>query len=90
MGDKNKFSGVKKMSICNNCKNSVGLCSWSGRLVPVDGWDAVFVEGKGDRLPSWCVRECPQFEKEPERDFKLKNTRYEYFKNLIQGGKTGD
>ena len=35
------YNGRKtSLSICNYCKNSVGRCSWSKRLVPVEGWKA--------------------------------------------------
>lgn len=85
MAEKNVFCGVKKASICLGCKKSVGLCSWSHNFVPVDGWKAQEVKGSGYRLPSFCVIECPEFEKEPERSGKLPNGRYKYFKKLIEG-----
>ena len=87
MEKQSMFCGVKKMSICNDCARCVGLCSWSHSLQPVEGWVADYVPGSRNRLPSYCVKECPEFVKDAERIYKPTNSRYEYFKNLIQGGR---
>lgn len=58
----------KKGSICLDCKNSGGLCSWSRNLEPVKGWDATFKKGtpgKG-RPDSYRVRSCPLFESDED------------------------
>ena len=87
--DKAYFSGVKKSSLCLDCKNCVGLCSWSHHLQPVEGWEAeeTTVRSNGTFNKGYRVISCPEFEKEPERDVRIKSSRYEYFKNLISGGR---
>lgn len=52
------------LSICNCCKNCVGRCSWSGRLVPVEGWVAEKTDFKvyNGVTFSYRVKECPQFD----------------------------
>ena len=59
--------GVSFTSICGDCKNSVGLCSWSHKLKPVPGWDAEMVlrrNNDGSYSKGYCVRSCPRFCKE--------------------------
>ena len=59
--------GVSFTSICGDCKNSVGLCSWSHKLKPVPGWDAEMVlrrNNDGSYSKGYCVRSCPKFCKE--------------------------
>lgn len=54
-------------SICGECKKSVGLCSWSARLIPVKNWTAKKVKRKS-AYPmfrnGYKVIKCPLFEKE--------------------------
>ena len=44
------------------------------------------VRSNGTFSKGYRVISCPEFEKEPERDVRIKSSRYEYFKNLIAGG----
>ncbi len=51
-------------SLCGLCKNSVGLCSWSARLIPVKGWEAERVMHKGqakEKIQGYRVISCPKF-----------------------------
>ena len=79
----------RKSSICLDCKNSVGFCSWSRHLIPIEGWNAEKrkVRSSVGVAETYCVRECPHFEKEPERKVNPVSSRYEYFKKLISGGR---
>lgn len=88
-GGKAYFSGFKENSLCLDCKKCVGLCSWSRCLRPVDGWEAeeTVIRNQGKTNKGYRVISCPEFEKEPERDTRVKSSRYEYFKNLISGGR---
>lgn len=58
----------KKDTLCWKCKNAYGFCSWSGgEFIPVDGWNAIPTEksmGKAGKMKSYCVIECPKFEKD--------------------------
>ncbi len=53
-----------KLTLCWGCKNATGGCSWSARLEPVPGWDAVATAIKCTGVPvqSYHVRSCPLFE----------------------------
>ena len=86
------FSGLKKSSICIDCAKCEAKCSWSSRFVPVEGWEAEYVEGGPNRLPSYCVISCPEFEKDRETPkTSYVPTRSElFYKMLISGGKDDD
>ena len=86
--DKAYFAGIKKSSLCLDCKNCVGLCSWSHHLQPVEGWEAeeTVIRSTAGVTTGYRVISCPEFEKEPERKVRAESSRYEYFKNLIAGG----
>ncbi len=53
-----------RLTLCWGCKNATGGCSWSARLEPVPGWDAVTTAIKCSGVPaqSYHVRACPLFE----------------------------
>ncbi len=58
-------------TICWDCKNAYGGCSWSEYKVqqPVEGWKATpkLLDGNGQRIQpiqSYIVHECPLFEKD--------------------------
>lgn len=58
-------------SICNYCKNCVGRCSWSGSLIPVDGWDAeekVYNLHENKKGVTYKVKWCPQYEEIEKKD----------------------
>ncbi len=78
----------RKSSICLDCKNSVGKCCWSRHLLPVEGWKAEKrkVRSSVGVAETYCVSECPQFERESERKANPVSSRYEYYKKLISGG----
>lgn len=53
-------------TLCWECKNACGGCSWSdGSFTPVEGWDAkptqLVREGK-KAMPSYQVISCPKFD----------------------------
>lgn len=54
-------------TICWECKNAVGGCSWSRELEPVDGWQAIPTKIKANgnnqiiMTDSYIVRGCPEF-----------------------------
>lgn len=74
------------VSICNKCKKSVGRCSWSRSLIPVKDWNAEYVKGGRGKLPSYCVKTCPEFEHEPERKATTNNPG-NYYDDLIRRAK---
>lgn len=61
----------KGVTLCWNCANAYGGCSWTARdehgvlqFKPVPGWDAkptTVAVGAGKREPSFCVKSCPEF-----------------------------
>ena len=53
---------IRPDSLCWDCKNSTtNGCEWAKSFKPVDGWKAMqSVAGTSD---SYCVFECPKFEK---------------------------
>ena len=59
MGRKQDRFNVRH-SLCWDCANAIGTCSWSDRLEPVDGWHAERSE-KGD---TWNVIDCPEFDRD--------------------------
>ncbi len=63
-------------SLCQDCKNSVGLCSWSAHLIPVTGWTAekTTLSGYKKRYNSYQVTDCPKFELD---ETKRKDKKYE-------------
>ena len=70
-------------SLCFDCKNALGGCTWSAwdfrncvpLFLPVDGWDAVTVRrsySNGHRKSTtYHVLSCPQYTKDPDRDLGL-------------------
>lgn len=57
--------GRRKESLCWDCANACGLCSWSHDFTPVPGWDAratkLYNNNKGRFIDSYHVIECPEF-----------------------------
>ena len=53
----------KLQTLCWNCANAVGKCSWSQDFVPVEGWTAEKTarECNGNIVASYTVLKCPQF-----------------------------
>lgn len=90
------FSGIKKSSICLDCKKSGGNCSWSSKFIPVEGWDAEYIEGgmsgNSTRLPSYHVKSCPEFQKDREapKGTRVKTKSDLFYQKLISGGKDDD
>jgi hypothetical protein len=56
---------VKTDTLCWDCKNATGGCSWSSSFVPVEGWDATktIVKVVQKEEESYIVRKCPLFER---------------------------
>ena len=50
-------------SLCWNCKNCFGGCSWSESFEPVEGWRAerTIIQHFNTETPSFLVRNCPLF-----------------------------
>lgn len=80
-----------KDSLCWNCKNSGGGCSWSKSFEPVEGWNAektLIKNSPYESYESYLVKECPEFK---QRHFiKVKDSvdmRFYYnfkkFKNIL-------
>jgi len=61
---------MARETICWECKNACGKCSWSSRLEPVEGWDAKptkvvdYAAGKKVITDSFKVKHCPLFAKD--------------------------
>ena len=47
-------------TLCWDCENAVGRCSWSKDFKPIDGWTAEYVPDKD----SYYVEACPQFQRD--------------------------
>ena len=63
-----KFGSGKQQTLCWDCRNALGQCSWSQHPnpQPVDGWEEiptqVKISGKyGHTMQSYCVIRCPLF-----------------------------
>lgn len=52
-------------SLCWECTNATGFCSWSADFTPVDGWEAeeTIIKQKGNPIPSFKVQKCPLYKK---------------------------
>ena len=50
-------------TLCWECANALGNCSWSQSFTPVEGWTAkeIVRERKDDIKHSYCVVACPEF-----------------------------
>lgn len=58
-----------KSTICWECRNAYGRCSWSKDFTPVDGWSAEPTEIKGvgrntTTTNSYIVKSCPLFKED--------------------------
>jgi hypothetical protein len=64
--DKKSRGKVAPETLCWECYNSLGFCSWSSRNEPVSGWVAepTVIENEGVSVRSYRVIVCPQFIKE--------------------------
>lgn len=75
-GEIKTAGGDNRASICFDCKNSLGYCSWSEcdktkpgkpiKFEPVPGWDADVVYRRGSDgsiTKTYYVKSCPQFER---------------------------
>ena len=69
-------------SICNNCARSVGFCSWSSKLEPVEGWDAVQSYDPDGKPYSYCVRKCPLYMADGETSKERKKQRKQLLKEM--------
>lgn len=57
----------KKSSICWDCANACGRCSWSHNFTPVKGWIVTptkFNIHENKMINSYIVHKCPLFKKE--------------------------
>ena len=61
--EKSKRKNVRRGTLCWECKNACGGCSWSRHFIPVSGWDAEETTLKcldGD-IKSFFVNSCPEY-----------------------------
>ena len=61
-----QFSCYHAQTLCWNCANATGGCSWSeyGTFQPVEGWTAERrdIRNKfGEDIESYIVIDCPEF-----------------------------
>lgn len=60
-------------SLCWLCANAYGQCSWSRDFRAVKGWEAektIINNNNGkkeNKIESYCVKSCPHFKKEGEK-----------------------
>ena len=61
--------GYSSEQPCWTCKNACGGCSWSRDFTPIKGWDAKPSQktSNGVTTNTYCIKSCPQYEKEPPR-----------------------
>lgn len=67
-------------TLCWDCKNACGGCSWSAKFEPVPGWKAVrkIIRpqagwGKGKAVDTYRVDKCPLFE--PDEGYEARGKR---------------
>lgn len=54
---------IYKQTLCWDCTNATGACSWSANFTPVKGWDAErIVKPEG---VTYQVNACPLFDRDP-------------------------
>ena len=58
----NEYQNHWNYTICWDCKNACGGCSWSSSLIPVKGWTAIPTHNCSQS--SYLVTECPEFERD--------------------------
>ena len=51
----------KKTTLCWDCQKATGKCSWSEKLIPVEGWTAEPTYTASSDMHSYRVIECPEF-----------------------------
>lgn len=54
-------------SICWDCANACGKCSWSRNFTPVKGWEAIptkIIASKSFNASSYIVCACPKFDRD--------------------------
>lgn len=63
---KNKKNETRKESLCWECKNACGGCSWSSSFVQVKNWKAkpTKVKCTGGYVDSFHVIKCPEFDRD--------------------------
>lgn len=54
---------MPKSTLCWDCANATGNCSWSEELIPVENWTAQeVVKTEPERVyTTYIVLECPEF-----------------------------
>lgn len=63
-------NGKETRTICWDCSNACGACSWSKDFTPVEGWEIEEIMHK-DGTGGCAVIKCPQFVKEDRENRKL-------------------
>lgn len=57
--------GKVPMSLCWDCANATGGCSWANSLEPVEGWNAIeFKPTSTKPYSTHLVLDCPLFERD--------------------------
>lgn len=69
-----------KDTLCWNCKNTCGGCSWTKDFVPVENWKAIPTRLKiMDKYDSsFVVLECPKFQE--IYPFNMQDRKYPYYR----------
>ena len=63
--------GQFSYTLCWDCANATGFCSWSQEGIPVEGWDAAATKIKSSShnvkpIDSFIVHRCPRFIQDAE------------------------
>ena len=70
-------SYADRMSLCMDCKNSCGNCTWSSKYKPVNGWKAskTIIQDSHRNIPSYKVEECPCYcaDRPHKQGYKITN-----------------
>lgn len=61
---------TKKPTLCWDCANCTGGCSWSTEFIPVKGWVATPTHSQ--YFDSFIVESCPLFDRDAYRGGELR------------------
>ena len=77
----------KPLTLCELCTKACGDCSWSEKNVqrPVEGWAAI--RRDLDRIESYVVLDCPEFELEERHAWAYEKFDPEWIKTQVDSHK---
>ena len=58
---------ITSQTLCWDCANATGGCSWASELIPIKGWKAIETK-KQTLYSSFIVYECPLFKRDAYRN----------------------